>query len=66
MAPSWKVKMNRALVVLIRALAAVKCSAATRPRNGGGPSVPNRDYEPLNIATRDLGVYAVAGVNRTG
>ncbi|KAJ8369036.1 hypothetical protein SKAU_G00090640 [Synaphobranchus kaupii] len=40
--------------------------ASGRTARGSAPSVPDRDYEPLNLATRDTGTYAVAGVNRTG
>ncbi|KAG5837382.1 hypothetical protein ANANG_G00238670 [Anguilla anguilla] len=40
--------------------------ASGRPVRANAPSVPDRDYEPLNHATRDTATYAVAGVNRTG
>lgn len=40
--------------------------ASGRPGRTNAPSVPDRDYEPLNPATRDNATYAVAGVHKTG
>ncbi|KAJ8280220.1 hypothetical protein GJAV_G00051980 [Gymnothorax javanicus] len=40
--------------------------ASGRPGRANAPSVPDRDYEPLNPATRDNATYAVAGVHKTG
>ncbi|KAI1893268.1 hypothetical protein AGOR_G00121960 [Albula goreensis] len=36
-------------------------SAAGRSTNRNAPSVPDRDYEALNLGTRDNSTYAVAG-----
>ncbi|XP_018603856.1 T-cell surface glycoprotein CD3 epsilon chain-like [Scleropages formosus] len=63
------------IVIIIYLWAQKKSAAAARvsagrsapPRSAPrGPAVPNRDYEPLNLRTRDNATYAVAGVNRTG
>ncbi|KAG9342097.1 hypothetical protein JZ751_017094 [Albula glossodonta] len=57
--------MIRALFLLALTLWAVECQAAAgRPRARNAPSVPDRDYEALNLGTRDT--YAVAGMNRNG